>query len=34
MEDWELILKYIKNEASPEERNTIDEWLQQNDANK
>ena len=34
MEDWELILKYIKNEASPEERNTIDEWLKQNDANK
>lgn len=34
MEDWELILKYIKNEASPEERKTIEEWLRQNDANK
>jgi transmembrane sensor len=34
MDDWELILRYLKNEASQQERGILEKWLQENKANK
>ena len=34
MKDQELILKYIKEEATPLERETLENWLLESDANK
>lgn len=34
MENWELIAKYIKEEASEEERKELEHWLNANDSNK
>lgn len=34
MDDWELILRYLKNEASLQERENLEKWLQENEGNK
>ncbi|PBQ30587.1 hypothetical protein CNR22_01965 [Sphingobacteriaceae bacterium] len=34
MNDWESILRYLKNEASQEERESLEKWLQENEGNK
>ncbi|MBL7913020.1 MAG: FecR domain-containing protein [Bacteroidia bacterium] len=33
MQDWELIAKYIKGEATQEERVTVEQWLRSDNAN-
>ncbi|MDP1801874.1 MAG: FecR domain-containing protein [Bacteroidota bacterium] len=33
MQDWELIAKYIKGEATQEERHTVEQWLNTDNAN-